>query len=498
MTTVAIIAALVLLFGLLAIKTPVALSLGISGAVGLLLLEGFGYTTNVLGSTPFSTTATFSLTIIPMFILMGMFAVRANVAEHVFTIASRVARRAPGGLGVATIMACAGFSAVSGSSIGTAATMSKLSVSEMRAHGYPASLATALVAVAGTLGVMIPPSTFLVLYAIMTQQSVAQMLAAGIIPGILSALAYSVYIMIAGHRQIGRSTDADDLESAVATARLDATKLREARERARAVSRGPSTATLTKTAPNASGTGSADETSADATPPGQNTPWHKLPWRGVVYVAILFVIVLGGMYSGIFTSTESAAIGALAALVILVIENRRGGWKGILSSFRGALQDTSSTTAMVFLIVVGSGILSSFFIAAKVPDAITDFVAGLGMPAMLTMALLLLCLIPLGMVLESLSILVITVPILYPIATELGFDGIWLGILVVKLIEIGMVTPPVGINAFVVAGSTKIRTETVFKGVLPLFTVDLLVTALLFLVPPITLFLPSLVAAGAG
>lgn len=213
---------------------------------------------------------------------------------------------------------------------------------------------------------------------------------------------------------------------------------------------------------------------------------------------ILFAIVLGGMYSGFFTSTESAAIGAVAALVILIIENRKKGFKAVLAAFRSALQDTGSTTAMVFMIIVGSGILSTFFIAARVPDTITSAVAGMGLPPMLTMALLLACLIPLGMVLESLSILVITVPILFPIAIELGFDGIWLGILIVKLIEIGMVTPPVGINVFVVAGTSGVPSETVFRGVTPLFFVDLAVVTLLFLVPQISLFLPGLVASSAG
>ncbi|GAB3618289.1 TRAP transporter large permease [Okibacterium endophyticum] len=469
----------VVLLGLLALKMPVALALGISGAFGLIMLKGFGYTTNVLGAVPFSQTASFGLTIIPMFILMGMFAVRAKMAEHVFAVANRFVRKAPGGLGVATVMACAGFSAVSGSSIGTAATMSKLSVAEMRAVGYPASLATGIVAVSGTLGVMIPPSTFLVLYAIMTNTSVAEMLAAGILPGLLSAAAYIAYIMVAGHRKIGKSTDRDDLVGVVGQAH------RDAKLAAGATAEDRTTATLTRTSP-------VTGRMTDA------TPLRKLPWRGVVRIAILFAIVLGGMYSGLFTSTESAAIGALAALGMLVLESRRQGIKAIAASFKGALQDTSSTTAMVFMIIVGSAVLSTFFIAAKVPDAVTDWVSGLGLPPMLILALLLICLIPLGMVLESLSILVITVPILYPIATEFGFEGVWLGILIVKLIEIGMVTPPVGINAFVVAGSTGVRTETVFKGILPLFSVDLLITTVLFLVPPIALFLPSLVRQSLG
>ncbi|MFF2823376.1 TRAP transporter large permease [Arthrobacter koreensis] len=467
-----VIIALAVMIVLLVSKTPVALALGITGVLGLTLLKGFGHATNVLGSTPFSQVSSFTLTIVPMFILMGMFAVRAKIAEQVFAIANRFVAKAPGGLGVATIMACAGFSAVSGSSIGTAATMSKLSVAEMRANGYPASLATALVAVAGTLGAMIPPSTFLVLYAIMANVSVSQMLAAGIVPGVLSALAYIAYIMLFGHRKIGKSTDKDDLQTVVG----------QAYDKAVIAAQGTGTATLRR-AP------------ADAQP-GPRTSPGSLPWRGLVRVIILFAIVLGGMYSGIFTSTESAAIGALAALAMLILENRRQGPRVILRLFKEALQDTGSTTAMVFMIIVGSALLSAFFIAAKVPDAITSAVADIGLPAKLTMALLLLCLIPLGMVLESLSILVISVPILLPIALEFGFDPIWLGIIIVKLIEIGMVTPPVGINCFVVAGSTGVRTETVFKGLLPFFTVDVLITTLLFLVPALTLFLPSLVKNG--
>ncbi|SDH86866.1 TRAP transporter large permease [Agrococcus jejuensis] len=438
---VATLVVLVVLIGALAIRIPVAFALGGAGLVGLVLLRDVDYATSVLGATPFTTTASFSLTIVPMFILMGMFAVRARIAEHVFAIANRTVRRLPGGLGVATVMACAGFSAVSGSSIGTAATMARLSVGEMRKAGYPAHLATALVAVAGTLGVMIPPSTFLVLYAIMASQSVAQMLAAGIVPGLMSAAAYMAYIMLIGSRQVRTP---ETLEDAV-----------------------------------------ADAASGAARP--------RLPWRGLVRVVILFAIVIGGMYSGLFTSTESAAIGAVAALAMLVLERRRDGGKAILEHLRGALSEAGSTTAMVFLIIVGSAILSAFFVVARVPDAITAAVTDLALPPMVTMALLLVCLIPLGMVLESLSILVITVPILLPIADALGFDAIWLGVLIVKLIEIGMVTPPVGINCFVVAGTTGERPETVFRGVAPLFGVDLVVTTILFLSPALVLWLPSLV-----
>lgn len=455
MTVGAVIAiVLILMLVLLLLRVPVAVSLGLSGALGLVALRGINHTTLELGAVPFSETATFSLTIIPMFILMGMFAVRANVADYVFRIADRVLGRFPGGLGIATVAASAGFSAVSGSSIGTAATMARLSVAEMRAAGYPASMATALVAVAGTLGSMIPPSTFLVLYAILAQVSVAEMLAAGIVPGILSALAYAAWIMFAGWRmkQQGQTvTDADSVEDALG----QATKINAAQR--------------------------------------EKTPLGQLPWRGLVYIGVLFAIVLGGMYSGIFTATESAAFGAIAAVIILLFELRKEGAKGIWAGITNALQNTASTTAMVFFIVIGSAILSSFFIAARVPNMITEAVLSWNVSPTIAMLVLLLSLIPLGMVLESLSLLMISVPLLLPVAVEFGFDPIWLGILLVKFIEIGMVTPPVGINAFVVSGTTGIPSETVFKGIMPFFVIDLVLIAVFFFVPDLILYLPSLV-----
>lgn len=446
-SVILVVLVLVALLTMIAMRMPVAFALGLSGALGLLLLRGFNFANNMMGSVPFTETSTFSLTIIPMFVLMGMFAVKAGIAEQVYAVAAHAFRRFPGGIGVATIAACAGFAAVSGSSIGTAATMSKLSVGEMRKHGYSASLATAAVAVAGTLGVMIPPSVILVLYAIMTGESVAKVLAAGIIPGLLSAFAYTVYMVFQARRDM-KQTAGGNLKDALDAAAAGAKKVR----------------------------------------------WRDLPMRGVVRVGLLFFIVLGGMYSGIFTPTESAAIGALAAAVMLVVERFRDGWKGIISALTGALKEAAGTTSMVFALIVGSALLSVFFVAARVPQLLTEAVLDIGMNRYLTMAMLLVLLIPLGMALESISILVITVPLLQPVAIALGFDGIWLAIMVVKLIEIGMVTPPVGINCFVVAGTTGVKVSTIFRGVLPFVIVDLIVTAILFAVPQLSLWLPSLVA----
>lgn len=460
-----VVAIVVLLLALLAMRMPVAFALGFSGAVGLALLRDFSFASNMLGSIPFDETARFTLTIIPMFILMGMFAMKAKMAEQVYAIAAHVFAKLPGGLGVATVMACAGFAAVSGSSIGTTATMSKLSVGEMRKHGYPDSLATATVAMAGTLGVLIPPSIILVLYAIMTGESVAKVLAAGILPGILTAIAFAIFIMVIAPKQVAKQKE---LNQALAVA--------------------------AGTTPALSGSGgTATLTAVKQIAPTAPTRLRDLPMRGLIRVGILFFIVLGGMYSGLFTPTESAAVGALAAGLMLVLEMWRDGWKATLTASIEALKETAGTTSMVFSIIVGSAVLSIFFVAAKVPQMLTQAVVAAGLNPHLTIALLLITLLPLGMALESISILVITVPLLYPVAMELGFDGIWLGILIVKLIEIGMVTPPVGIQCFVVAGTSGVKVSTIFRGVMPFVIVELIVVAILFAFPQIILWLPSLV-----
>lgn len=443
---------LILLIVLLAIRMPVWLALAASGAVGLLLLRDGDFVTSTLASVPFEQTSTFTLTIIPMFILMGIFAVKARIASQVFEVARRVFLRLPGGLGISTVAACAGFAAVSGSSIGTAATMSRLSVEEMRKAGYPSSLAGALVAMAGTLGAMIPPSVFLVLYAILSGESIGQMLAAGIVPGVLSALAYMVYILARTRNMVMTSTGSDGLSTELAAA---------------------------------------------SQPAGGTAPiaWRKLPYRGLVRLAILFVIIMGGIYSGLFTPTESAAIGALFAAIMLLIEFRKDGLRTMAKQFVEALKETAQTTSMVFAIIVGSAVLSLFFIVARVPQKLTETLTETDLPGWVILAGLLALLIPMGMALESISILVIAVPLIYPVAMDFGFDGVWLGILIVKLIEIGMVTPPVGINVFVVAGTSGLRSTDVFRGVWPFVLIEILLIILLFTVPDIVLWLPSMAAS---
>lgn len=490
-----VILVLVLMLSLMAIRMPIAFALGLSGGIGIVLLRSFDNATATIGSVPFTQVASFSLTIIPMFTLMGMFAVKAKVAEQVYQVAAHVFRRFPGGLGVATVMACAGFAAVSGSSIGTAATMSKLSVGEMRKHGYPLPLATATVAVAGTLGVLIPPSVILVLYAIMTGESVGQVLAAGIIPGALSAIAYAAYVIWASRRAMAKKRDphiaeevAEELQEEI-DQKLDL----EAEISLEKVLVNASSSTAGATADIASHEvkGRRIQSAIVVEKPAERL--RDLPMRGVVRVAILFVIVLGGMYSGLFTPTESAAIGALVAGIMLIAEMWKEGPRAIWWATVDALKETAGTTSMVFSIIVGSAILSSFFVLARVPRMLADGVMSWGLSPTLTMIILLATLLPLGMILETISILVITVPLIYPVAMEFGFSGVWLAVIFVKLIEIGMVTPPVGINCFVVAGTAGVKVDRVFAGVLPFVIVDFIVIAILFIFPDLVLWLPSLV-----
>lgn len=502
-----VIMILILMLTLMAIRMPIAFALGLSGAVGLTLLRAFDTATSTMGSVPFTEVSTFSLTIIPMFTLMGMFAVKAKVAEQVYQVAAFVFRKFPGGLGVATVMACAGFAAVSGSSIGTAATMSKLSVGEMRKHGYPIPLATATVAVAGTLGVLIPPSVIMVIYAIMTGESIGKVLAAGIVPGILSATAYAVYVIWASRKAHAQARDAAKAAAVAAEVEAQAAIEEVVGESVLlnalgTASRGEDVTHLRITDPGIPGATLGDIASHEVKgrkiqeaisveKPAERL--RDLPMRGVIRVALLFFIVLGGMYSGIFTPTESAAVGALTAGVILIAEMWREGPKAIWLTTVDALKETAGTTSMVFAIIVGSSILSAFFVQARVPQMLTDGVLGWGLSPKLTLAILLASLLPLGMMLESISILVITVPLIYPVAMEFGFSGIWLAVIFVKLIEIGMITPPVGINCFVVAGTAGVKVDRVFAGVLPFVIIDILMTAFFFLAPGLILWLPDLV-----
>lgn len=441
---VIVVIVLAVFFVALILEVPIAWSLAGAGTLGIILLRGTGAAGSALAALPYQSSSSFVLTIVPMYILMGMFAKHGRIAEDVYAAAHKLLRRVPGSLGIATIAACAGFGAVSGSSVATVATIGKMSISEMRRYGYDARLATGIVGAAGTLAVLIPPSIVLVLYAALTGESVGFLLAAGIVPGALSAVLYSAFVS-------GRIMLNPKLTQVPPPPEMLAKKA-EALERA--------------------GKGFA----------------------GLVKMAILFTVVIGGIYTGVVTATESAALGAVVAFGMLVLSHRRE-MRQLGSIIAEALREAVSITSTVFAIFFGAVLFTYFFVSAGVPSKLANALLGLDWSPHLIVAIILLATIPLGMFLDGLSILLIIVPLAYPVITAFGFSGAWFGILMVKTIEIGLVTPPVGVNAYMVAAAADgVRVETVFRGLAPFVVIDALTLAILFAFPAITTWLPSLVA----
>lgn len=435
-TGTVLIIVLVVFFILLASEVPIAFCLALAGAIGILLTRDFAVASASMGNAPFTAVGNYSLSIVPMYVLVGLFAVYARIAEHVYTTADRLLLRVRGGLGVATISACAGFAAVTGSSVATAATIGRLAIHEMRKRGYPDSLAAGMVAAAGTLGILIPPSIILAIYGVLTRESIGSLLLAGIIPGIISAVIYATYVVVKGNIRDGGGDEFEKIAS---------------------------------------------------------RPVRSLPWRGVFRVGVLFTIIMTGVFSGIFTVTESGALGAFFALIVLIIERRREGLRTMFTVVKQALQEVAAVTSMSFFIFVGSTIFTFYMVSAGIPSAFTRWVVGLDLAPFLIVAVLLLALIPMGMVLDSLSVLIIFVPLAYPVITALGFDGIWFAILVVKGIELGQITPPVGINVYVVSGVSGVSPERTFRGIAPFAVMDLVTVGVLFAFPAIILWLPNLI-----
>jgi len=470
--------AIVTLVALLLVGVSVAISLATSGIVGLLLLSGLDITNSVIAGTSFTAVAKGSLVVVPMFVLMGMLTLYSGIAEQLFAIAGRLLKWIPGSLAMASVLASAGFGAISGSSIATVATMGRTCITEMMRHGYHRSFAAATVAASGTLAVLIPPSIILVLYGVITGESIGALLLAGIIPGILSALVLTVSIGVLVWRKPALINQDNTQELAVAMAESDA-------EAALVLHAGAGTAAATTKTPSSS-----------------DRPREigiKLTFgstsRAILGVVVLFSIVIGGIYSGIFTPQESAAVGAFAAFLLICAQYAKRP-KLLRKNLTLALKETATLNSMIFLILVGAGIFSYFLVVAGVPTAISEFAIGLPFPPTIIVIMLLLVMIPGGMFLDSISLLVITVPLVYQPIMDLGFDGIWLGILVVKLIEIGMITPPVGMNAFVAAGTTRgLEVEHVFKGLIPFYIADVATIIVIFMIPGLATWLPTISAA---
>ncbi|RBP80112.1 tripartite ATP-independent transporter DctM subunit [Rhodobacter sp. 140A] len=419
-----------LIFMLLAIGTPVFAALALSGAFGIVMSEDLSFLLSRLKSLPFSSAANYSLTVIPLFILMGAFAHQAQVGRRLFHVANKWVGHLPGGLAMAGILTSAGFAATSGSSVATAATVGAVAIPEMKRAGYDPRLAAGSVAAGGVLGVLIPPSVLLIFYAALTEVSAGKMLIAGFVPGILTTI-----VFMAGTAIVSRHNVAARSPRAGWGERLRAT--------------------------------------------GQ-------AWQ----VLVLFVIVLGGIYLGLVTPTEAGAIGALAAFLMLVFS--REGRKGLGGRLQESFRSTTTTTVMVLFTMIGAGIFSYFLTLAQVPQAVAEAIVGSGVPPLLVVGILLLLYVPLGMFLDAFSMMVITLPIMFPTVTGLGFDPIWFGILCVKMCEIGLITPPVGLNCFVIAGIDRdTPLSDVFRGALWFIAMEMVTVLILFFIPVITTWLPD-------
>ncbi|MBP2366177.1 TRAP transporter large permease [Pseudonocardia parietis] len=455
-----ILLALLVFAALLAAQMPVAVGLAAAGAVGLLLAGGVEQTAGTLASAAYQATSTYALVVIPMFILMGVLVANAGVLQDLFSLAHRLTRKFPGGLGVATVLSAAGFSAVTGSSAAAVATLGRLCVGEMRKHGYRIRMAAGIVAASGTLGILIPPSVVLVIYGVLTQESIGQLLLGAIVPGILTAVAYIVTIVVL-----------------VLT------------DRARSTHRVPEPATVGGSMPPATGT----PTTVTAEPPRSN-PSRLREYEALGYIVVIFVVVMGGIYTGVFTETEAGAVGALAALLVLLVRSRRTE-NGVRRAFAGAVRETSAITSMTFALLIGGSIFTLFLVTERVPVMLADWVTGLDVAGWVVIVIFLLVLLMLGALLDGVSILLLTMPLAYPLVIELGYSGVWFGIIAVKMVEIGLLTPPFGLNAYVVAGVVDdVTVEDAFRGVVPFIVTELILVGILFAFPELVTWLPSLMA----
>ncbi|WP_020592979.1 TRAP transporter large permease [Kiloniella laminariae] len=418
------------LLGLIAFRIPIAIAMGMVGAVGGLIINGYDSVAFIMGSIPFESVFPYSLSVIPLFILMGAFSARAGLSRALYDGVHAFIGHYRGGLAMATVGACAAFGAICGSSLATAATMCRVAMPEMRRRNYDDGLASATIAAGGTLGVLIPPSVIMIIYAILTEQSIGRLFAAALIPGLLATALYMLAIWI-------------------------------------------------KTARN-----------PELGPADTRVEWPERfsALFSVWPVILLFGVVIGGIYAGWFSPTEAAAIGAIGAFLLALAKRQLN-----LRSFWESLNETANTTGMIFLILVGTAVFNYFIETTGLPQALVSFVTELGWDRYLVLILLVIFYIILGCFMDALSMILLTLPFIYPLITSLGFDPIWFGVIMVSVVEVGLITPPVGMNLFIImAGTPGLTLQTISRGVVAFLFADVARLALLILFPALSLWLPSL------
>jgi tripartite ATP-independent transporter DctM subunit len=420
----------VVLVALMLVRIPVGFVMTLVGFAGFGFLVSLNASLNLLIRDFFSVFNSYNLTVIPLFVLMGQIAHYSGISGRLFNSANKFLGHLPGGLAIATIGACAGFSAICGSTSATAATMASVALPEMKKYQYDPAMATGVVAAGGSLGILIPPSTIFIVYGIMTEQSVGKLFVAGILPGILLTLLFVATIVL-----------------------------------------------WTRTQPNVCGR-------------APRATWRErfASLTGVIETFILFAVVMGGLFVGFFTPTESAAIGALGTIVIAFV----GGnlrWRHMMN----ALQETTRISCMIMVIVAGATVFGHFLAVTTIPTQIGTWAANLPLPPPVVIAIVIAVYLLLGCLMDSLAMIMLTIPIFFPVVMTLGYDPIWFGVIIVVVAEMGVVTPPIGINVFVVAGVARdVPLQTIFKGTTHMLAALFAAAVLLIAFPEIALYLPRL------
>jgi tripartite ATP-independent transporter DctM subunit len=418
-----------LLFVLLAGGMPIGFAMGLSAFVGTLLVINTSAALALLGQTAYETGLTYNLSVIPMFVLMGYIAGEAGLNESLYRACYTWLGHRRGGLALATIGGCGAFSAICGSSLATAATMAQIALPEMRRYKYDDRLATGAVAAGGTIGILIPPSVIMVIYGLLTETSISQLFLAGVVPGILTVLGFMLTVSI--------------------MTRIDP-----------------------KLGPPA---------------PRSSAREKLLAFRDVWGTAALFLLVIGGLYVGIFSPTEAASVGAVGALALGFL-NR----KSVNQLLSSSLVETVKTTAMIFTVLIGAILFNNFLILASIPNLVSDWISGLPFGKTAILVIIIAMYFVLGCLLDSLAMILLTIPIVFPIVQALGYDPVWFGVIVVMVVELGLITPPIGMNVFVIKGIARdVPLEMIFRGVAPFIVAQLVLISLLVAFPQIALWLPS-------
>jgi C4-dicarboxylate transporter, DctM subunit len=419
----------VVLFALMLLRVPVGMAMGLVGVTGFGLMVGSGPALKMIGQTTMRTVTDYTFGVIPMFLLMGAFVTNSGMSRSLFRTANTFLGHRRGGLGIATVIACGAFAAICGSSVATAATFSTVAYPEMRRYGYPQSFATGVIAAGGTLGAMLPPSTVLAVYGIITEQDIGKLFIAGILPGLLAMAMYVGTIVGLGALR-----------------------------------------------PN-------------YLPVGTKSSWPERfkALREIWAPLLLFVFVIGGLYGGWFTPTEAGGMGAGGAFIIGVLSRRLSG-----PDIKRSLLQATRTAAAVFTVLIGALLFGYFLTITQTPQKVTEFLTGLGLGRYGVLALIMLMYLVLGCLMDAMAMIILTIPIIFPVVTALGFDPIWFGIIIVMTVELGLIHPPVGMNVFVIKSVVHdVNFTTIFVGVLPFILTDLLRLVILITFPIIALWLPS-------